>query len=109
MNRDCETVRSPKYDPMAGTDMHSGATLRGPETIAKRPRDFGLALEALWSGQKVFRHTWNGKGMYLCLQVPDNGSKMSRPYIYMRTADNELVPWVASQSDLLAHDWEVFK
>lgn len=75
----------------------------------RRAQDFGFALEHLWNGAKVFRHMWNGKGMYLKLQVPDPNSKMSRPYIYMRTADNHLVPWVASQTDLLSHDWEVFK
>lgn len=73
------------------------------------PSDFGFALNRLWNGAQVFRQKWNGKGMYLKLQIPDGGSKMSKPYIYIRTADNELVPWVASQSDLLAHDWEVFK
>lgn len=76
---------------------------------SRPPNDFGFALDALWNGAKVFRQKWNGKGMYLKIQVPDSGSKMSKPYIYIRTADNQLVPWVASQTDLLAHDWEVFK
>lgn len=71
--------------------------------------DFGFGLQKLWEGKKIFRRNWNGKGMYLALQVPDFNSKMSCPYIYMRTADNQLVPWVASQTDILANDWEVFK
>jgi hypothetical protein len=45
--------------------------------------------------------------MWLALQVPDANSKMSRPYIYMKTVNDELVPWVASQSDLLAADWQI--
>lgn len=77
--------------------------------MPKYPTDFGIALRRLWNGEKVFRWKWNGKGMYLALQIPDAHSKMSRPYIYIRTADNQLVPWVASQSDLLAEDWEIFK
>lgn len=67
--------------------------------------DFGMALDSLNAGRKVARTGWNGKGMWVKLQRPDEGSKMSRPYIYMRTVNGELVPWVASQSDLLADDW----
>lgn len=70
-----------------------------------RDFDFGRALEYLRVGEKLTRDGWNGKGMWLALQVPDEHSKMNRPYIYMRAANGELVPWVASQSDLLAGDW----
>ena len=52
------------------------------------------------------RSGWNGKDMYITLQCPDENSKMTESYIYMKTADGELVPWVASQTDLLAEDWE---
>lgn len=45
--------------------------------------------------------------MWLALQVPDAGSKMTLPYIYMRTVMGDLVPWLASQTDVLAEDWEV--
>lgn len=69
--------------------------------------DFGKALAALKGGMKVARLGWNGKGMWLALQTPDVNSKMSRPYIYMKTVDNQQVPWVASQTDLLADDWGV--
>jgi hypothetical protein len=67
--------------------------------------DFGQALESLRAGERVCRLGWNGKGMWLELQVPDENSKMSLPYIYMKTAQGDLVPWVASQTDLLAYDW----
>lgn len=43
--------------------------------------------------------------MYIELQVPDAHSKMRKPYLFMRPVDGDLVPWVASQSDLLAGDW----
>lgn len=68
---------------------------------------FGKALEALQSGRRVTRRGWNGKGMWIALQKPDAYSKMTAPYIYMKTADGSLVPWLASQTDLLADDWEV--
>lgn len=66
---------------------------------------FGEALQAMRHGAQLTRKGWNGKGMYLELQEPDAHSKMTRPYIYMKTVDDDLVPWVASQTDLLAQDW----
>lgn len=66
---------------------------------------FGEALVALKAGGRVARAGWNGKGMWLKLQVPDAHSKMSLPYIYMKTADDKLVPWLASQTDVLGEDW----
>lgn len=67
--------------------------------------DFGDAIRAMKAGKKVARAGWNGKGMWLMLQVPDEHSKMSLPYIYMKTADDNQVPWLASQTDMLAQDW----
>lgn len=69
--------------------------------------DFSYALSRVKLGFRVCRVGWNGKGMFIELQLPDEHSKMQRPYIYMSPVDGDLVPWVASQSDLLAEDWEV--
>lgn len=66
---------------------------------------FSDALKALKNNGRISRMGWNGKGMYLEMQRPDLGSKMTLPYIYMKTACNNLVPWLASQTDLLADDW----
>jgi uncharacterized protein DUF2829 len=66
---------------------------------------FGTAVLMLKNGERVAREGWNGKDMYLELQVPDENSKMTRPYIFMKTVNDELVPWVASQSDILVDDW----
>ena len=66
---------------------------------------FGNALELLKQGKQVSREGWNGKNMWIKLQVPDEHSKMNLPYIYMKTVDNKLVPWLASQTDVLAEDW----
>jgi hypothetical protein len=68
---------------------------------------FARAIEELKSGRRVARDGWNGKGMWLEVQRPDRGSKMTLPYIFMRTAQGDLVPWLASQSDMLAEDWRV--
>jgi hypothetical protein len=66
---------------------------------------FGEAIEKMRLGYKVARIGWNGKGMWLALQRPDEHSKMRQPYIYMKPTDDKLVPWLASQSDMLADDW----
>jgi hypothetical protein len=67
----------------------------------------GGAIEALQDGYAVTREGWNGKGMWLELQVPDDNSKMTLPYVFMVTVTDDLVPWLCSQTDLLADDWQV--
>jgi len=67
--------------------------------------DFGWALDRLRDGERVCREGWNGKNMWLALQTPDAHSKMTLPYIYMYTAQGDLIPWLASQTDMLANDW----
>jgi hypothetical protein len=76
--------------------------------------DFGYALNALREGRCVYRSGWNGKGMWLKLQIPDQNSKMTLPYIYIEYPlghpaypDGSRVPWLASQTDLLSNDWEM--
>lgn len=70
--------------------------------------DIGQAVKRLQSGDRVAREGWNGKGMYVELQTPDEHSKMTLPYVYMYTAKGDLVPWLCSQTDLLANDWETY-
>lgn len=67
----------------------------------------GWAVTKLYQGQCVRRAGWNGKGMWLGLQVPDSTSRMTLPYIYISTPGGHLVPWNCSQTDLLAIDWEI--
>lgn len=84
--------------------------------------DFGKAIECLKQGKKVAREGWNGKGMFL-YYVPankypattdigksisdDNGLVDYGAYIAMKTAQGNVVPWLASQTDVLAEDWKV--
>ncbi len=67
--------------------------------------NFSEALRALKLGFHVARWGWNGKSMWIKLQAPEPLSKMTLPYIYMYTAQGHLVPWLASQTDILADDW----
>jgi hypothetical protein len=76
--------------------------------------DFGWALAALKNGRRVARVGWNGRGMWLALQVPDEHSKMTLPYLYIEYPEGHAaypngcrVPWLASQTDMLATDWVV--
>jgi hypothetical protein len=84
--------------------------------------NFGQAIEALKDGKKVCREGWNGKGMFL-YYVPANkypyttligktiadedGLVEYGAYIAMKTAQGNVVPWLASQTDVLAEDWMV--
>jgi hypothetical protein len=92
--------------------------------------DFGWAINALKAGNKVTRKGWNGKGMYLWLMpattvkaewckepvlkklAEDNGGEISclgtiRMYTHDSTGRNAvLTGWLASQSDMLAEDWD---
>ncbi len=77
-------------------------------------QDFGWALKALKAGKRLFRKGWNGKGMWLKLQVPNANSKMTLPYIYIEYPIGSVaypngckVPWHASMTDIMSEDWEV--
>lgn len=96
-----------KMDEMIAGFLGEEMVKKQKEEVEMGTASFGWALDRLKSGLKVARKGWNGKGMWLSLQVPDEHSKMSLPYIYMKTADNHQVPWLASQTDMLAEDWEV--
>ena len=88
---------------------------------------FGDALQALKNGKKVARSGWNGKGMWLQyvkgrnvqihgmgfgpVNEHDHDWRERVPqllsWIGMKTADNGFVPWLASQTDVLAEDWSI--
>jgi hypothetical protein len=79
--------------------------------------NFGQALEAVKQNNRIARAGWNGKGMYLSLvlagqwqvskEVPgmSDPKLLTVPWIGMKTADDKFVPWLASQTDVLAEDW----
>lgn len=78
--------------------------------------DIGQAIVELRCERKVARKGWNGRGIFLELQMPDQNSKMTSPYVFIDTtglqtdnpnAPRSRVPWLASQTDLLADDWEI--
>ena len=66
---------------------------------------FSVALIHLKDGDQVSRYGWNGPGQYIELQRPDEFSKMSLPYLFIKTVQGDLVPWHPSQTDILADDW----
>lgn len=84
--------------------------------------NIGEAVAALKAGERVARAGWNGKDMFLFL-VPGSTFKVNRApllgiypeghevryhaHVDMKTAQGDIVPWLASQTDLLAEDWQV--
>lgn len=83
---------------------------------------FGLAIESLKQGKKVARSGWNGKNMFLFYVLGDISPREQHnpsiqgfvpkgilveelPYIAMFTANKKVIPWLASQADILAEDW----
>ncbi len=90
---------------------------------------FGDALIMLKAGERVARAGWNGKGMWLAYtpgsefapehakpghaaafrakEAPHEDVRLL-PHIDMRAADGSMViGWLASQTDMLAEDWQV--
>ncbi len=83
---------------------------------ADRGFDFGTAVAFMRRGIRVHRAGWNGKGMWLryvdlytdkefSLRESPSARGTWLPFIAMKTANNGLVPWLASQTDMLAADW----
>ncbi len=71
----------------------------------------GWAVKQAVDGQKVRRPGWNGNGMWMTAQMPDENSKMTHPYLVMHIPGCEeglrLLPWQPAQVDLFATDWEL--
>lgn len=112
----------------ANVDGFAGYVSWSPDDVFNRvykpttSMSFGDALVMLKAGKKVARAGWNGKGMFLFLV---NGStfQVNRPpllgiypegttinyhaHVDMKTADDKVVPWLCSQTDMLAEDWQV--
>jgi len=84
--------------------------------------NFGWALAQLQKGLRVARAGWNGKNMFVFLVAgstfkvdrapldkfyPEGTEVTYRPHLDMRAADGTIGVWLASQTDLLADDWDV--
>ena len=75
---------------------------------------FSEALDAIKQGKAIQRLGWNGNGLKVKAQFPDENSKMTLPYLYIeypldaKTTPGARCPWLASQTDIMAEDWGVF-
>jgi hypothetical protein len=63
---------------------------------------FSVALQIVKGGHRVQRAGWNGKGMYVRLAQVEG----VLPFLALRTVQGDLIPWMVSQADVLAEDWE---
>lgn len=87
--------------------------------LAREYRSFGFATALLLAaaGRRVQRAGWNGKGMWVAvvsqwsaqLDVSGEDGLRLHPWLVMKTADQTLVPWLVSQTDLLASDWQLYQ
>lgn len=114
-----DAYTTPKETPPVSEESAPYTTSR---EAAPRLFSFSSALSALKAGERVTRKGWNGKGMFIFL-VRASTFQVNRPpllgiypegtlinyqsHIDMRTADGSIVPWLASQRDLLASDWHL--
>jgi hypothetical protein len=121
-----------EYEPRAGeasnVQGHDGYVSWSPKQVfddayhdVNNALPFGLALELAKQGYSISRKGWNGKGLKVSVQQPNEGSDMSLPYLYMQypatpASDNApsshinaRVPWFASQTDILSSDWFIVK
>lgn len=77
-------------------------------TLGDERFDFGKAFEHLRAHRAVARAGWNGKTQSIMLEADDPHME---PFLAMRIRtgpyDSTCVPWVASQTDVLATDWAV--
>ncbi len=101
--------------------------LNGMIMVATNAIEFNLSIgEAVQAmendGALVCRKGWNGKNMFL-FYVPGSTFMVNRkpllgiykegtiinyqPHIDMKTADDTVVPWLCSQSDLLGKDFGI--
>lgn len=55
---------------------------------------------------KARRAGWKNVS-YIAVQWPDKLSVNTRPYLYGVDPEGQRVPWLASQVDLFADDWEL--
>lgn len=71
--------------------------------------DFAEAFTNVKNGACITREGWNGKGLKVLAQFPDEHSKMGNPYLYIdaKALGGERNPWVPSQTDLFATDWRL--
>ena len=95
-----------------------GNQLKNNEHIINEIGTIGWAVHTIKNGAKVCRSGWNEKGMWLRLYSPYNDKEFPiqeiepcdgtpSDWIGMKTTDNTFIPWLCSQSDILANDWEM--
>lgn len=68
---------------------------------------FSSALSAVKVGHSIQREGWNGKGLKVKAQFPDENSKMNLSYLYIEYPDGKKCPWLASQTDIMSDDWSI--
>lgn len=100
--------RSPRIAAVYSTEFHNDtfAPYMEPNySFAAVITDFRDSMAGSAASNRWSRRGWNGPGRYVELQRPDEHSKMTLPYVFLTTVQGQRVPWLASQTDMLATDW----
>jgi Protein of unknown function (DUF2829) len=93
-----------------------------PERVTGATYDFSDALRLLKEGHCLARQGWNGKNQFVYM-VSGSTFQVNRrpllgifsegftveylPHLDMWNAQGKAVPWLASQGDLFADDWQI--
>ena len=81
------------------------------EDLAEEPQghSFGWALDAMKAGHDVTREGWHKKGMSIGIYPAGTFYGPLAAFIGIMPDGlcGELVPWLASQTDMLAEDWRL--
>lgn len=109
-----QLAEQPKSDDLP-TVSAANPTVDSQEHLQPPTMDFGYAVKMMKEGKRASRIGWNGKGMWLRLAESPTKTEYRidgevfgfLPYIQMKTADDKIVPWLASQTDVLAEDWVI--
>lgn len=112
INREGANTQRNQCDTAAGAQTTGGMAM-APRTIpivvdVEAVNSFAESLAACIEGRhRITRAGWNAGGQHVETQYPDGGSRMSAPYLVLKNAQGQLVPWAPSQGDLFARDWAI--
>lgn len=96
-------------DKLFGAQMNRYVAPEQQDMTVNKLNGIGWAIKQLQNNNKVTRRGWNSKVQFLKLLHENTDSMMTLPYICIFTEQADVIPWTASQTDLLAIDWEIYK
>ncbi len=103
-NKPAMKIGDREYGGGAGPMQASQSLYNNPDM--PRPQEIGWAVKQMWNRQAVTRRGWNGRHA-IRIQFPNGAEPSTSPYVYITAQNHEVRPWLCSQADLLASDWQL--